>query len=169
MDLKERVRQAFEQHPSAMTPHLAAELGITECEVIRHMPADRSVELDIEKWEALIRDFESIGRVHVICNTGTVTLEANGEFGNFSTWGPYFNVQTKTLDMHIQFARLAAVFAVEKPSHMDKAPTLSFQFFDVEGKSAFKVFLNFGGGVSEERRKLFDTIRDRYRRTPVQS
>lgn len=164
MDLKERVREAFAKQPAAMTPHIAAELGVTECEVIRYMPENRSVELDISRWEPLIRDFEELGKVHVICNTGTVTIEANGEFGNFSTWGPYFNVQTKSLDMHIRFARLAAVFAVEKPSHMDKVSTLSFQFFDIAGNSAFKVFLTFGGsGPSEKRREQFDTIRDRYR------
>ena len=61
-----------------------------------------------------------------------MTLEATGQFGNFSTWGEFFNVQTK-LDMHIRWPQLAAAFAVEKPGHLDGVPTLSVQFFDAAG------------------------------------
>ena len=47
--------------------------------------------------------------------------------------------------MHIRGARLATVFAVVKPSHIDGVDTLSFQFYDRDGAAAFKVFVTFGG------------------------
>ena len=81
----------------------------------------------------------------MIVTNGAVTLESFGAFGHFSTFGEYFNVQSKDLDMHVRFAQLAHAFAVEKPGHMDGVNTLSFQFFDPEGRAAFKVFLTFGG------------------------
>jgi putative heme degradation protein len=62
-------------------------------------------------------------------------------FGGFTESGPFFNVQTETLDMHILPAELGAVFAVEKNSHDTKMTTWSFQFFDRTGEAAFKAFL----------------------------
>ena len=52
-------------------------------------------------------------------------------------------MQSESLDMHLRFEQLGSVFAVEKPSHTDGARTLSFQFYDRRGDSAFKVFLTF--------------------------
>ena len=83
-----------------------------------------------ESEPELVRAFETLGDVHVIVTNGSVTLESFGRFGNFSSFGEsdhrYFNVQTKSLDMHIRPATIAAVFAVEKPGHMDGVRTLSF-------------------------------------------
>jgi putative hemin transport protein len=91
-------------------------------------------------------------------------MESVGPFGGFSTWGEFFNVQSKSLDMHIRFEELAAAFAIEKPSHMDGVHTLSVQFFDRAGAAAFKVFLTFGGRPTAERQAQFDAVRERFRR-----
>lgn len=162
-DQTARIREAFNINRSKMTMVLARELGVTELEVIRALPDGLSIEMDIKQWEAILRSFETLGNSHVIASNGAVTLECFGEFGNFSTWGDFFNVQTKSLDMHIRFTQLAAVFAVQKPGHMDGVNTLSFQFFDQRGVSAFKVFLTFGGTApTPDRVKQFTDIRDRF-------
>lgn len=159
-----RIRAAIESTPSQMTLQLARDLDVPELEVIRALPAERVTELDIQQWEAIIRAFEPLGRVHVIVSNTTATLEVFGKFGKFSTMGPYFNVQTASLDMHIRHDALAAAFAVEKPGHMDGVNTLSFQFFSQDGSSAMKVFLTFGGKKpSPERLARFRDIRDRFR------
>jgi putative hemin transport protein len=164
-----------------MTLQLARELGVPEVEVIRALPDNRSVELDAGRWEELLRAFEGLGKVHVIVSNGSVTCEVVGAFGGFSTWGEFFNVQSKSLDLHIRWGELAAAFAVEKPSHMEAADsppqgtappaglagrrtTLSFQFFDRRGDSALKVFLNFGGVVSAEQAERFVALREQFRR-----
>lgn len=162
--IRARVREALEREPNAMTVVIARQLDVPEVEVIRALPEDRVVELDASRAVELIKAFEPLGMVHVITNNGVVTLEAFGQFGKFSTMGPYFNVQTKTLDMHIRHEELASVFAVEKPSHMDGVNTLSFQFFKPDGHSAFKVFLTFGSKApSPERVAQFTELRDRFR------
>jgi putative heme iron utilization protein len=160
--LRARVAAALDANPNAMTMQLARDLGVPEVEVIRALPDGRAVELDIGRWEDLIRSFELLGAVHVIVSNGAVTLEATGQFGNFSTWGEFFNVQTK-LDMHVRWPRLGAAFALEKPGHLDGVPTLSVQFFDKDGQSAFKVFLTFGGKPpTAERRTQFEAIRAQF-------
>lgn len=162
----DRIRAALERNPSQMTLQLARDLGVAEVDVIRAYPADRAVELDAARWEGILRGFEALGEVHVIVSNGATTLEAVGNFGGFSTWGDFFNVQTKTLDMHIRWPELAAVFAVQKPSHMNHARTLSVQFFDRAGAAAFKVFLNFGTQPTPERVAQFNSIVARFRHDP---
>ena len=162
---RERIRAAVRNSPAAMTMQLSRQLGVPEVEVIRALPDGRAVELDATRWEELLHDFERLGDVHVIVSNGSVTCEVVGRFGGFSTWGEFFNVQSGSLDMHIRHARLASAFAVEKPSHTDGVPTLSFQFYDRDGAAAFKVFLSFGGSApAPERAALFAEVRDRYRK-----
>ena len=59
---------------------------------------------------------------------------------------------------------IGAVFAVEKPGHLDGKKTLSFQFLDQSGHSAFKVFLGFGGSVSPEKAERYVQVRDAFRK-----
>lgn len=164
-----RIRAAYDRNPRKMTVQLARELGVPEVEVIRALPPDAVTELNAARWEELVRALEPLGDVHVIVTNGAVTLESFGRFGNFSSFGEgdnrYFNVQTKTLDMHIRPAMIGSVFAVEKPGHMDGVNTLSFQFYHRDGYAAFKVFLTFGGSAPPPHRiQQFNTIRARFAR-----
>ena len=163
MDTKERIQAAIRENPNWMTMLLASQFGVPEVEVVRAFPDDRAVELDPTRWEELIRCLEAFGNVHVIVSNGGATLEANGEFGNFSRTGDFFNVQTKSLDMHIRWREIGATFAVEKPGHLDGKKTLSFQFFDRSGHAAFKVFLGFGGSLRPEKAEQFIRLRDEFR------
>lgn len=160
----ERIRSAVEKNPRKMTLQLARDLGVPEVEVIRAFPPDRVTELDIARWEELLCSLASLGSVRVLVSNGATTIEVDGLFGGFSTTGAFFNVQTDTLDMHIRWQQLAAVFAVEKPGHLDGAATRSIQFFDQTGAAALKVFLNFGGKISPEREAWFIEVRKKFRR-----
>ena len=164
MDTKERIRAAIRENPNQMTMLLARQFGVPEVEVVRAFPDDRAVELDAQRWEELIRRLEAFGKVHVLVSNGGAPLEANGQFGGFSTTGDFFNVQTETLDMHIRWKEIGAVFAVEKPGHLNGKNTLSFQFFDRSGNSAFKVFLGFGASIPPEKAERFIQVRDNFRK-----
>jgi len=141
--LRDRVAEHLAKNPRAMTIMMAREWGIPEAEIVRNFPAEQVTELKMtpDAVEPLIRALEPLGRVHVIASNDSVTLESYGFFGGYSTMGPFLNVQTETLDMHIKYRELASAFAVIKPSHQDGQTTYSIQFFDKNGKSSFKVFL----------------------------
>jgi hypothetical protein len=47
---------------------------------------------------------------------------------------------------------------------MDRSKTLSFQFFDRGGHSAFKVFLGFGSSIPADEAERFTQIRDTFRK-----
>jgi putative hemin transport protein len=167
LEQRRQIEAALKASPSQMTVQMARQLGVPEVEIIRALPEGRATELDVTRWEELLRGLEELGKVHVIVSNGSVTNEVVGEFGGFSTWGEFFNVQSKSLDMHICWRRLAAAFAVEKSGHMDGVNTLSVQIYDCEGAAAFKVFLTFGGQKpSPERVAKFSALRDRFCKEP---
>lgn len=153
------IRAAVAKNPRKMTLQLARELGVPEAEVVRALPDGRAVELDVRRWEVLLRSLEALGDVRVLVSNGAATIEVNGLFGGFSTTGEFFNIQTASLDMHIRWRELAAAFAVEKPGHMDGTATHSLQFFDGAGAAAIKVFLNFDAPITPERADWFGQIR----------
>jgi putative heme iron utilization protein len=162
-EIAQRIKAAVEAHPRKMTLQLAHELDVPEVEVIRAFPPQRVTELDIRQREELLYRFEALGIVRVIVSNECATAELEGQFGGFSKTGPFFNVRTPSLDMHIRWEELGAAFAVEKPSHMSGVGTLSIQFYDRAGAAAFKVFLNFGEPVSRERAEQFARLRDEFR------
>ncbi len=163
---RRQIEEALEASPAAMTMQLARKLGVPEVEVIRALPDGRSVELDVSQPEEMLTALETLGKVHVIVSNGATTCEVIGQFGGFSTWGEFFNVQSSSLDMHIRPAQIGSAFAVEKPSHTDGISTLSVQFYDIAGSAAFKVFLSFGGSPpSPEKVALYHAYRERFRRS----
>lgn len=159
---EDAIRRAVEAEPGGMTMVLARRLGVAEVEVVRRLPDGRAVELDASRWEEIVRAFEGLGPVHVIVSNGATTIEVSGRFGGFSRHGPFFNVQTPRLDLHLRGERIGSIFAVRKPSHLDGVPTLSIQFFDREGEAALKVFLNFGDHPTDRRRADFDRLRESF-------
>jgi len=139
------IREAYNEDRSQMTLMLALQLQIPEVDILRSLEGDVAFELDFSRWEEIIRAFEALGDVTVIVSNGSTTIESFGQFGGFNNAHGFLNVRSKSLDMHIRGWELASAFAFRKPSHLDKHESLSFQFFDKRGSSAFKVFLNFGG------------------------
>ena len=156
-------RQSYKKNSSQMTSVLARQYKLTELEIISILPSEQATPLNIKKWETIIRKLEELGDVHVIMSNTSGVLEVFGHFGNFSKTGPFFNVQTKSIDMHLRPNTLAHVFAIEKPGHMDGISTLSIQFFNHDGNAAFKVFLTFGvQSPSLERRAQWEEFREKF-------
>jgi hypothetical protein len=51
-----------------------------------------------------------------------------------------------------------------KPGHLDGIATRSFQFCDQTGAGALKVFLNFGGPISQDKESMFNEMRSKFKR-----
>ena len=160
------IREAYNKDRSQMTLMLAHQLRIPEVDILRALEGDTARELDFLRWEEIIHGFEALGDVTVIVSNGAATIEAFGQFGGFSNKDGFLNVRSKSLDMHIRSWELASVFAFRKPSHLDKHESLSFQFFDRRGNSAFKVFLNFGGkDPAPELMKTYTDLSEKFKKS----
>ena len=140
--LREKLVRKIEANPGLKTGMLAEALGIAEAEVLRHWPDDTVRELDPAPIESIIRGLETLGTLYVVVRNATAIIEVTGTFGGFSLSGPYLNVATEAVHMHIKLKGIAALFAVSKPPRSPEGTaTHSLQFFDAEGTAAFKVFL----------------------------
>ncbi|MFO0879990.1 MAG: ChuX/HutX family heme-like substrate-binding protein [Gemmataceae bacterium] len=164
----EQIQAALHEDPSQLAVQLARFVGVPEAAVIRLLPDGCSTELDATRWQEIFDLLAETGKVHVVVSNTGVTCEVVGEFGGFSTWGEFFNVQTDTLDLHIRWRHLTEVFAVRRPT-LRGGRTLSVQFFDEAGQAVMKVFLNFAGQPTPQREEQFEEFRRRFGSDPSAS
>ena len=167
--LRDRVAEYFSRRPAAMTLLAARDLGVPEAEVLRALEGKGAVELDPGAFEALLRELEGWGRCHVIVSNRGATLEAYGAFGGFSRSGPFFNVETPTLDLHLRPEAVRAIFCLDKRGHRDGQPIHTVQFYDAEGASVLKVVMIQEGPGDDKaytpaQDAAFGALRDRHRR-----
>lgn len=141
----EALRAEFRADGSRMTMMAARRLGVPEQAVVEalaghveHLPMTR---LRGEAFEPLMEALPGLGPLRVFVRSRAAVMEVVGTFGGYSRTGPFFNVQTDELDMHLLPEEIGAIFAVEKLGHDSAIVTHSFQFFDRRGDAAFKAFL----------------------------
>lgn len=138
----EAVRLWFREDPSRMTMMASRKFGLTEQAVVDSLVGQWPItRLREGVFSELMEALPSLGTMCVFVRSKAAIIEAVGVFGGYSETGPFFNVQTDTLDMHIFPAEICSIYAVEKRGHDSEYVTHSFQFFDRQGDAGFKAFL----------------------------
>jgi putative hemin transport protein len=138
----EAIRAWFAADPSRMTMMAARSFGVPELAVVEALVGRWPiVRLRRAAFRPLMDALPGLGPMRVFVRSRAAVIESVGTFGGYSETGPFFNVQTDTLDMHILAEEIDAVFAVEKRGHDSDVATYSFQLFDRRGDAAFKAFL----------------------------
>jgi putative hemin transport protein len=140
--LTDSIRAYFHDDPSKMTMMAARKFAVPEQVVVDAL---------VDQWpivrlrDGIFRDLMeallTLGLMRVFVRSRAAVIESVGEFGGYSETGPFFNVQTDTLDMHILHAEIGPIYSVRKVGHDSDFVTHSFQFFDKAGDAAFKAFL----------------------------
>ena len=169
-DPTDAIRAYFREDPSRMTMMAARRFGLAEQVVVEALVGPWPVvRLRDGAFGALMEALTELGTMRVFVRSRAAVIESVGVFGGFSQTGPFFNVQTETLDMHILHDELGAIFAVEKQGHDSNYATHSFQFFDRSGDAAFKAFLweNFPD-VPPARIEAFRDLTGRLTATPAE-
>src|ERR1700722_11406239 len=137
--LNESIRAYFQDDPSKMTMMAAPKFGVPEQVVVEalvdHWPI---VRLRDGVFRDLMESLPTLGEMRVFVRSRAAVIESVGHFGGYSETGPFFNVQTDTLDMHILHAEIGPFYSVRKVGHDSDFVTHSFQFFDKVGDAAFK-------------------------------
>jgi putative hemin transport protein len=138
----ESILAYFREDRSRMTMMAARKFDVPEQTVLETLTGEWPiVRLRAGVFRELMEALPSLGTMRVFVRSRAAIIESVGTFGGYSETGPFFNVQTETLDMHIFHAEIGAIFAVEKWGHDTSLATHSFQFFDHAGSAAFKAFL----------------------------
>lgn len=141
-DLAEAIRGTFRKDPSRMTMMAARAFGVPEQAVVEALVGQWPiVRLRDGAFYEVMEALPDLGVLRVFVRSRAAVIESVGTFGGYSEAGPFFNVLTDNLDMHILHQEIAAIYAVEKWGHDSTIVTYSFQFYDRAGDAAFKVFL----------------------------
>ena len=141
-DLAGSIRAYFQDDPSRMTMMAARKFAVPEQAVVDALVGQWPiVRLRDDSFRDLMGCLSTLGVMRVFVRSRAAVIESVGEFGGFSETGPFFNVQTDTLDMHILHAEIGPIYSVRKVGHDSDFVTHSFQFFDRSGDAAFKAFL----------------------------
>ncbi len=141
-DTTAAIRAYFREDPSRMTMMAARRFDVPERSVVEALLGQWPiVRLGDDAFRPLMDALPGLGLMRVFVRSRAVVIESVGCFGGYSETGPFFNVQTETLDMHILVAEIGPIFAVEKRGHDSDNATHSFQVFDRDGNAAFKTFL----------------------------
>jgi putative hemin transport protein len=125
-----------------MTMTAARKFGVSEQSVVASLVGQWPItRLRSDAFSELMSALPDLGTMRVFVRSKAAIIESVGVFGGYSETGPFFNVQTDTLDMHIFPAEIASIYAVVKRGHDTEYVTHSFQFFDRQGDAGFKAFL----------------------------
>jgi putative heme iron utilization protein len=142
--LAEKVRRHVAENPRAMTLELARRLGVPELEIIRAQLPECGRELNAARFAEIVERLAGLGRCQVIVSNSGCTMESFGVFGGVSSTGPFLNVQTEGLDMHIRKDAIRAAVCFDKPGHLDGVLRHSVQFYGADGAAVFKAFVQPG-------------------------
>ncbi len=140
--VQDSIRMYFRDDPSRMTMMAARKFGVPEQAVVDALVGSWPIaRLRDGAFRDLMAALPELGTMRVFVRSRAAVIESVGTFGGYSESGPFFNVQTDTLDMHILHAELGPIYSVRKVGHDSTFVTHSFQFFDRAGDAAFKAFL----------------------------
>ncbi len=136
------IREYFRADPSRMTMMAARKFAVPEQQVVEALVGQMPIRrLRPDCFHELMGELSGLGPMRVFVRSKVAVIESVGVFGGYSEAGPFFNVQTDTLDMHIFPDEVASIYSIEKTGHDSTFATHSFQFFDRQGDAGFKAFL----------------------------
>ena len=163
-DPVESIRGYFREDPSRMTMMAARKFAVPERVVVDALVGQWPiVRLRDGVFRDLMEALPGLGVMRVFVRSRAAVIESVGVFGGYSETGPFFNVQTDTLDMHILHAEIGPIYSVRKVGHDSNFVTHSFQFFDHAGDAAFKAFLwDDFPNVPPERVEAFQALTSRF-------
>ncbi|MEO8275182.1 MAG: ChuX/HutX family heme-like substrate-binding protein [Thermoanaerobaculia bacterium] len=137
--LAARHQELLQSEPRLRARDAAAKLGVSEAELLATgAQGARAIRL-APRWEDLVADLESLGRVMVLTRNEWAVIEKEGPFGNIKFFGPVGQVVGEEVDLRLFTNNWRSAFAAEIETA--KGERQSLQFFDRHGVAVFKIYL----------------------------
>ncbi|MGL4716486.1 MAG: heme utilization cystosolic carrier protein HutX [Aeromonas sp.] len=154
MSIAQRIHALLEQDPGAHPSTLAAQLSVSEWEVVRHLPAELVTLLPAERAQSLLEDLADWGPVTTIVESDSSIFEVKAPFPKGKDARGYYNLMGRDGELHghLKLDKVVGIALVSK-LFMGKEGH-SFQFFGHSGRCIFKIYL----GRDEKRQLLADQV-----------
>ncbi|MFT3774937.1 MAG: ChuX/HutX family heme-like substrate-binding protein [Minicystis sp.] len=151
MDLKSRYTEYRAAHPRVHARDAAEALGVSEAELVATKCGETVTRLD-DRYKEMFEAMPGLGVVKTMTRNPSAVLERWGAFERVEIDGAMGQVVGEEIDLRIFLRGFQRAFAVteQAPSGM---PRRSLQFFDTEGASIHKVYLE-----DRERLDVFEAL-----------
>lgn len=139
--LRAQVAEIIAVNPSQMPGQIAAELGVTEFDVVANLPQEMVTVMPRAELDNLMADLPEWGNMTTIVSVAGSIFEFKGSFPMGKVGHGYYNLVTKGdgLHGHLKLDNVAEVALVSKPFMGSESH--SIQFFDGDGAIVFKIYL----------------------------
>ncbi|MEQ9259487.1 MAG: ChuX/HutX family heme-like substrate-binding protein [Roseovarius sp.] len=134
----EEIRAAQDDNPKTRTRDLAAQLGISEAQLVAARCGAGATRLAPHP-DGLMAAAEAMGHVMALTRNEACVSEIDGAYGNYTSGAHAAMVLNGEIDLRIFPAQWHHAFAVETPG--EAGPRCSLQVFDAAGDAVHKIFL----------------------------
>ncbi|MEZ9819562.1 heme utilization cystosolic carrier protein HutX [Shewanella sp. 10N.286.45.A1] len=137
----ETIRQHLIDNPSAMPSQIAAELNVSEFEVVSALPREQLALLPVSEKDALLTSLPEWGNMTTIVSASGSIFEFKGAFPKGKYAHGYYNLITKGdgLHGHLKLDDISAIALISKPFRGTESHSINF--FGPAGEVVFKVYL----------------------------
>lgn len=137
----ETIRQHLIENPSAMPSQIAAELNVSEFEVVSALPTEQLALLPVSEKDALLTSLPEWGNMTTIVSASGSIFEFKGSFPKGKYAHGYYNLITKGdgLHGHLKLDDISAIALISKPFRGTESHSINF--FGPAGEVVFKVYL----------------------------
>ncbi len=137
----ETIRQHLIDNPSAMPSQIAAELNVSEFEVVSALPSEQLALLPISEKDTLLASLPEWGNMTTIVSVSGSIFEFKGAFPKGKYAHGYYNLITKGdgLHGHLKLDDISAIALISKPFRGTESHSINF--FGAAGEVVFKVYL----------------------------
>ncbi|MBA3439445.1 MAG: hemin-degrading factor [Pyrinomonadaceae bacterium] len=148
--LKNRWTQLRAEHPHLRTRDAAAQLNVSEAELVATMCGEEATRLAAPEgnWGALIENLKSLGRVMALTRNNEAVSERKGEYSRTELFPSHRmgQVLDEGIDLRLFFTTWTHAFALDEEGESGRRKR-SVQFFSADGNAIHKVFLQDGSDL----------------------
>lgn len=141
MTIAQQIHHLLTEDPDLHPSRIAITLGVSEWDVVRHLPAELVTLLPGEQAESLLGQLADWGTVTTIVESCGSIFEVKAPFPPGKCARGYYNLMGRDNELHghLKLDAVAHIALVSK-RFMGKEGH-SFQFFDAAGRCIFKIYL----------------------------
>lgn len=127
--------------PAVRTRDAAAELGVSEAELVQTMVGDGAVRLDGRPAD-LLRALPEVGRCMALTRNEHAVSEVRGRYGGIELGAHAGQVVGEHIDLRVFLGHWVHLFAIEEPHpQRDGERRRSVHVFDRSGRAVHKIYL----------------------------
>ncbi len=140
-EIKLAIRSMLNDRPELMAGQIAAELAVTELEVVSQLSEGQFALLALSEKDCLLEELPTWGPMTTIISISGSIFEFKGSFPKGTYAHGYYNLINKGdgLHGHLKLDDISAIALISKPFRGQESHAINF--FGTKGEIVFKIYL----------------------------